>query len=419
MRRAPGTRIIFHMRRTAQAPFRLGRALAVAVVAAAALAFPATPAGADADPALFASRPNLHEVVELARQDVHQITPAGLSSEHLQSIDRAIRETAQERLASHLVNLSGQPHFDPIWTHYIVEGRRRVSLATRGYHVRACPICNVALRELGGQTGVSLPELVVPFATVQLGDAYFKVDPKSGRIFRIVDPIKGTPSYVSTGRLVMSDGRWWVINGTQRTGPIRTRESTRLPWDIHSQAEARAAGNGTQPPAQHGASPTRSAPVTGTAPSRRPPAASRFDLPTRSAPLPSSASSGRAIPLRRATTTHPSIPPPTRNTPAAATATEPATARAPAPAWPSTPAPAAAPPPAPSAAPARPSTPAPAAAPNVRPSRTAILQRHPTGASRAIPASELAPDDAATNTNTDPASSSPDGDAPAHKPFWQ
>ena len=318
MRRARGTRIISDMRRTAQAPFRLGRALAMAVVGAAALAFPATPAHAGADPALFANRSNLRELVELARRDVHYHTPAGLNSEHLLHIDRAVRETAKARLQSHLANLSGQPHFDPIWTHYIVEGRRQVSPATRQYHLRACPICNVALKELGARTGVSPPELVVPFATVQLSDAYFKVDPESGRIFRIVDPIRGTPSYVSTGRLVLSEGRWWVINGTQRTGPIRTRDSTRtgLPWNLHSQAEARAATSGAQPPAQYDRAPTRSAPIAETAPTRRPAATTRFRPLRRSAPLPRSASSGRVVPPGRTTTSRPSMTPPTRNAPA-------------------------------------------------------------------------------------------------------
>lgn len=352
--------------------------LLLTVLAAAAV----TPARAESEPALLASVENLRELVRHVRHDVHvhtptdsAATPATGSGTRDEQTGRIVRETTQRRLTQHLVNLNGHPHFDPIWTHYILEARAATTPSRRHYHVRSCPICNVAFRELAFGTPAALPALEIPFSTVQLGDGYFKVDPSSGRIFRIVDPIKGTPSFVSTGRLVMAGGRWWVDNGSQRSGPIRTRGGSRPPWQIHSEARAAAAEAGKSSPRVE----APKAPVPGAS--------------GRSAPTALQALSARTLSPREGIEAAPSG----RTEEQAGQSAKSANSAQPAQ----------------SASTA--DTKQSAGAVSAMPDRQAILMRRPQSSDRAIPASELRPDTADTAGETSDADSA-GGD---YKPFWK
>ena len=382
--------------------------LLLTVLAAAAV----TPAQAESEPALLASVENLRELVRHVRHDVHvhtpsdsAATPAMGSGTRDEQTGRIVRETTQRRLTQHLVNLNGHPHFDPIWTHYILEARAATTPSRRNYHVRSCPICNVAFRELAFGTPAALPALEIPFSTVQLGDGYFKVDPSSGRIFRIVDPIKGTPSFVSTGRLVMAGGRWWVDNGSQRSGPIRTRGGSRPPWEIHSEARAAAAEAGKSSPRVE--APKASVPAA--------PATASGNRAGR--PGASPAARGRSAPTALEALTARTLSPREGIEAAPSGRTEEQAGQSAKPAKTVKPAKSAKPAQSAKSEPSAPTadTKQSAGAVSAMPDRQAILMRRPQSSDRAIPASELRPDTADAAGETSDADSA-GGD---YKPFWK
>ncbi len=394
--------------------------LLLTILAAAAV----TPAQAESEPALLASVENLRELVRHVRHDVHvhtpsdsAATPAMGSGTRDEQTGRIVRETTQRRLTQHLVNLNGHPHFDPIWTHYILEARAATTPSRRNYHVRSCPICNVAFRELAFGTPAALPALEIPFSTVQLGDGYFKVDPSSGRIFRIVDPIKGTPSFVSTGRLVMAGGRWWVDNGSQRSGPIRTRGGSRPPWQIHSEARAAAAEAGKSSPRVE--APKASVPAVPALPAV--PATASGNRAGR--PGASPAARGRSAPTALEALTARTLSPREGIEAAPSGRTEEQAGQSAKPAKTANPAKSAKPEQSEQSAKSAQSEPsAPTAdteqsagAVAAMPDRQAILMRRPPSADRAIPASDLRPDTADTAGETSDADSA-GGD---YKPFWK
>ena len=391
--------------------------LLLTVLAAAAV----TPAQAESEPALLASVENLRELVRHVRHDVHvhtpsdsAATPAMGSGTRDEQTGRIVRETTQRRLTQHLINLNGHPHFDPIWTHYILEARAATTASRRNYHVRSCPICNVAFRELAFGTPAALPALEIPFSTVQLGDGYFKVDPSSGRIFRIVDPIKGTPSFVSTGRLVMAGGRWWVDNGSQRSGPIRTRGGSRPPWEIHSEARAAAAEAGKSSPRVE--APKASVPAAPALPAL--PAAPATASGNRAGrPGASPAARGRSAPTALEALTARTLSPREGIEAAPSGRTEEQAGQSAKPAKTVKPAKSAKPAQSAKSEPSAPTadTKQSAGAVSAMPDRQAILMRRPQSSGRAIPASELRPDTADAAGETSDADSA-GGD---YKPFWK